>query len=76
MTKKNLALAASMIALAMMSGQAFAGTVKPNAWPEAAAFSDSQAPHVFNASHAEMARRPSSRMRTAITADRKSTTRV
>ncbi len=54
MTKKNLALAASMIALAMMSGQAFAGTVKPNAWPEATAFSDSQAQRVFTASHAEM----------------------
>jgi hypothetical protein len=54
MTRKNLVLAASMIALVTMSGQAFAGTAKPHAWAEAPARSDSEALRMFNASHAMM----------------------
>jgi len=50
MTKKTLALAASMIALVTMSGQAFAGT--------ATARSDSKVPRTFNASHAAMVAPP------------------
>ena len=58
MTKKTLALAASMIALVTMSGQAFAGTAKPNEWTEATARSDSKVPRTFNASHAAMVAPP------------------
>jgi hypothetical protein len=54
MTRKNLALAASMIAPVTMSGQAFAGTAKPHAWTEATARSNSEALRTFNASHAAM----------------------
>jgi hypothetical protein len=52
---KNLVLAAPMIALVTMSGQAFAGTAKPRAWTEATARSNSEAVRAFNASHAMMA---------------------
>jgi hypothetical protein len=58
MNKKHLALAASMIALATMSGHAFAGTTKPNASPEATTLSDSPAQHAFKASHASMVTPP------------------
>ena len=51
---KNLALAASMIALVTMSGQAFAGSTKPHAWTEATARSNSEAVRAFNPSHATM----------------------
>jgi Ca2+/H+ antiporter len=51
---KNLVLAAPMIALVAMSGQAFAGTAKRHAWTEATAHSNSEALRAFNASHAMM----------------------
>jgi hypothetical protein len=48
---KNLALAASMMMLVAISGQAFARTAEPNAqyWPEATGHSDRQAVNAFNA---------------------------
>jgi hypothetical protein len=55
---KNLVLAAPMIALVAMSGQAFAGTAKRHAWTEATARSDSEAARAFNASHAMMVAPP------------------
>lgn len=48
---KNLALAASIMILVAISGQAFAGTAAPNAryWPKAIAPSDRQAVSAYNA---------------------------
>jgi hypothetical protein len=48
---KNFALAASLVMLMTISGQAFAQTAAPNAWygPEAAGPSDRQAVQAFNA---------------------------
>ncbi len=48
---KNLALAASVMLLVAISGQAFAQTGAPNAryWPEATRPSDRQAAYAFNA---------------------------
>ncbi|WP_154073359.1 hypothetical protein [Bradyrhizobium erythrophlei] len=48
---KNLALAASIMMLVAISGQAFAGTAAPNAryWPKAIAPSDRQAVSAYNA---------------------------
>jgi hypothetical protein len=53
---KNLALAASIVMLVGISGQAFAATA-PNAryWSEAAGPSDRQMEHAFNAFDPEMA---------------------
>src|ERR1700716_2777157 len=51
MTTKNLALAASIMMLAMISGQALAGTAAPKAqyWRAATGRSDYQAVRAFNA---------------------------
>jgi hypothetical protein len=48
---KNLALAASIMMLVTISGQAMAGTAAPKAryWPETTAPSDRQAVQAFNA---------------------------
>jgi hypothetical protein len=48
---KNIALAASIMMLATISGQALAGTAAPKAryWPETTAPSDRQVVHAFNA---------------------------
>jgi hypothetical protein len=48
---KNLALAASVMMLVAISGQAFAQTAAPNAryWPEATGPSDRQTASAFNA---------------------------
>jgi hypothetical protein len=58
MTKKNLALAASLIALVAISGPAFAGTTRANTWPETASpwdgQWDAQSARAFRASHASM----------------------
>jgi hypothetical protein len=51
MTKKNLALAASLMALVAISGPAFAGTGKAN---ETASLSNLQSARAFGASHAAM----------------------
>ena len=47
---KNLALAASIMMLVAISGQAFAGTAAPKAryWPKATAPSDREAVSAFN----------------------------
>jgi hypothetical protein len=54
---KNLALAASVMMLVAISGQAFAQTAAPNAryWPEATGPSDRQAAYAFNAFDSMMA---------------------
>jgi hypothetical protein len=49
MTKKTLALAASMMIVVGISGQAFAGTAESNARLEATGLSGRQAAHAFNA---------------------------
>jgi hypothetical protein len=51
MTTKNLALAASIMMLATISGQALAGTAAPKAqyWRAATGHSDHQAVRAFNA---------------------------
>ena len=51
MTTKNLALAASIMMLATISGQALAGTAAPKAryWRTATGHSDHQAMRAFNA---------------------------
>jgi hypothetical protein len=51
MTKKTLALAASIMALVAISGPAFAGTTRANASPETVSL---QASRAFRASHAAM----------------------
>jgi hypothetical protein len=51
MTKKTLALAASIMAMVAISGQAFAGSTKANA---SVSPSTAQAARAFNASHAAM----------------------
>jgi hypothetical protein len=51
MTRKNIALAASIMAMVAISGQAFAGSSKANASPEAVSHSAARA---FSASHAAM----------------------
>jgi hypothetical protein len=48
MKTKNLALAASVMLLVAVSGQAFAATAKSHRWNEASSN------HAFNASHAAM----------------------
>jgi len=57
---KDLALAASIMMLIAISGQAFADTAPPNArnWPEATGPSDRQVVHAFNAFDPAMATRP------------------
>ena len=54
---RNLALAASIIMLVAISGQAFARATGPNTryWPEAASSSDQQAVAAFNAFDPAMA---------------------
>ena len=54
---RNLALAASTMMLAAISGQAFAGTAAPNARhrAEATGLSDRQVVHAFNAFDPAMA---------------------
>jgi hypothetical protein len=54
---KNLALAASIMMLATISGQALAGTAAPKAryWPETTAPSDRQVVQAFNAFEPAMA---------------------
>jgi hypothetical protein len=54
MTRKNIALAASLLALVAISGPAFAGTAKANAWHETAGLSDGQSARAFSDSHASM----------------------
>jgi hypothetical protein len=54
MTKKNLALAASLMTLVAISGPAFAGTTKANALSETAGSPSLQRARVFRASHAAM----------------------
>jgi hypothetical protein len=51
MTNKNLALAASIMAIVAISGQAFAGASKANASPDAVSPSAARA---FSASHTAM----------------------
>jgi hypothetical protein len=48
---RNLALAASIVMLTTISGQAFADTVAPNAWsgPEVTSPSDRRAAYAFDA---------------------------
>jgi len=54
---KSLALAASIVMLATISGQALAGTAAPKAryWPETTAPSDRQAVQAFDAFEPAMA---------------------
>ena len=54
---KNLALAASVMMLVAISGQAFAETAAPNAryWPESTGPSDRQAGNAYNAFDSTMA---------------------
>jgi hypothetical protein len=54
MTKKHLALAASLMALVAISGPAFAGATKANPGTEIAGPSAEQAARIFKASHAAM----------------------
>jgi hypothetical protein len=54
MTRKNLALAASIMAMVAISGQAFAGSTKANPSRDAGSPSTAQAARAFNASHAAM----------------------
>jgi hypothetical protein len=54
MTKKNLALAASLMALVAISGPAFAGTAKANASFKTASSAALQGAPAFRASHAAM----------------------
>jgi hypothetical protein len=54
MTRKNLALAASIMAMVAISGQAFAGSTKANPSRDAVSPSTAQAARAFNASHAAM----------------------
>ena len=54
MTRKTLALAASIMAMVTISGQAFAGSTKASVWPEAVGPSAAQAARAFSASHAAM----------------------
>lgn len=58
MTKKNIALSASLMALVAISGPAFAGATKANPKTEIAAPSGTQAARSFNASHAAMTTEP------------------
>jgi hypothetical protein len=58
MTRKNIGLAASLMALVAISGPAFAGTAKASAWHETAGLSDLQSAHAFSASHASMQTEP------------------
>jgi hypothetical protein len=59
MTTKNLALAASIMMLATISGQALAGTAAPKAkyWRAATGHSDHQTMRAFNAIDLPMAPR-------------------
>ena len=54
MTRKNLALAASIMAMVAISGQAFAATTNANASPEAIRPSAAPATRTFSAFHASM----------------------
>jgi hypothetical protein len=58
MAKKNLALAASLMALVAISGPAFAATAKTNTWLESASSPGLQSARVFRASHAAMQTEP------------------